>query len=199
LNILFWYQIINLQTYYSSYTTLYNKVRVLYPDSVTRNFTDSLYNLYAVLNRPLPIEVSKTVLIDMNGNYLTFEDVINKNKGKIIYSDFWATWCAPCLNEIPDLILMQKEYKEKDVAFIFLSLDSKSSIPIWRQKSTELNIEKEQYLVVNDFDAKLSNFINVGAIPVAFVIDKKGNLVSKRAPLPNTSKLKELINNLLLE
>src|SRR5690606_4121574 len=39
-------------------------------------------------------------------------------KGKFIYIDFWATWCKPCIKEIPDLVKLEKEYHDKNIEFI---------------------------------------------------------------------------------
>jgi thiol-disulfide isomerase/thioredoxin len=193
------YQLMNSQSYLSAYKTISEKFRKQYTDSRSLKLVDSLYNTYAVLNKSFPEKVGNTSLIDMQGNILTFKEIISRNKGKIIYADFWATWCVPCVKEMPNSVLMQKKYEGKDVVFIFLSLDSKGSMPLWKKTSIQLNIQNDQYLVEGDFDAELSKYINVDAIPVYFIVDKKGNLVSNPAPRPNTDKLKAIIDKLLVD
>jgi thiol-disulfide isomerase/thioredoxin len=199
LRILFLYKMYNLESYLPAYTSIAEKIKGQYTDPVMLSLVDNLYKSVAVLNKPFPANIAKTSLSDMQGNELTFKDVLNKHKGEVIYADFWATWCIPCVQEMPNSILMQKEYAGKDVVFIFLSLDYKNSLPLWNKTSVQLNIEKEQYLVNNGFEAELSNFINVSGIPAYFIVDKKGNLVSKSVPKPNTAEAKEIIDRLLLQ
>lgn len=199
LNILSEYQILNSQQYSLAYSEVYKKMIRQYKGKPIIQIIDSVYNLYAFLGKPIPKQVLNTELVDLDGNKITFGDFLQVNKGKIIYIDFWATWCAPCVEEMPNSIAMQKEFSDKDVVFLYLSLDSKSSTSLWKKISKKLNIELNQYMVVNDFESKLSEYINVGAIPVYSIIDKNQTLVSKSAPRPNTLEAKEIINKYLLK
>lgn len=197
LRILNEYQIIGLETYLQVYGETYQRVREWYPDPETQNFADSLYNLFVVLNKPFPKEIREAVLTNLNGDQISFGDVLDSNKGKVIYADFWATWCVPCIREVPNSILMQNKFEGKNVVFIFLSLDDKSTMPHLINVASQLKIGKNQYLVNDSFDSPLSRFINVGAIPAHFIIDKHGNLISKAAPAPNTPEADRNIEQLL--
>nr|NQU92554.1 TlpA family protein disulfide reductase [Bacteroidota bacterium] len=53
----------------------------------------------------------------------TFEDIVKKYKGNVIYIDFWASWCKPCLEQIPFVKELQRTYKEEKIVFMFISLD----------------------------------------------------------------------------
>ncbi len=67
-------------------------------------------------------QFSSLKLIDSQGMNLSLEDVINKHKGKVIYLDFWATNCAPCLGAMPSASKLREEMAGKDVVFIFVAL-----------------------------------------------------------------------------
>lgn len=193
------YQIIGIEAYLPVYTDICEKIRKWYPYPQTLNFVDSLYNLVIVLNKTFPDKIKHTLLTNLTGEQTTFGDIIDKYRGKVIYADFWATWCIPCIHEMANSILMQNRFKYKDVVFVFFSLDDKGSMTHLIKVSSKLRITENQYLVNRGFDSELSNFINVGAIPAHFIVDKYGNLVTKSAPGPNTSEANKIVDELLLK
>ena len=52
-----------------------------------------------------------------------FDDILAKYKGEAVYVDFWASWCGPCKREMPHSLNLQKYFKGKPVAFVFIDLD----------------------------------------------------------------------------
>jgi thiol-disulfide isomerase/thioredoxin len=122
------------------------------------------------------------------------EDVsLSDFKGKVVIIDFWATWCPPCRKGIPDLISLQKEYKD-NVAVIGISLDrenTKAGVPDFVNK---MGIN---YPIVYFNDKVIIDFGGVSAIPTTFIIDQKGNIVKKMIGLypkgEYEQKIKELI------
>jgi thiol-disulfide isomerase/thioredoxin len=100
-------------------------------------------------------------------------------KGKVVIVDFWATWCPPCRRGIPDLIDLQKKYKDQ-LAVIGISLDrenTKAGVPAFVDK---MGIN---YPVVYFNDKVINDFGGVSAIPTTFIIDRSGNIVKKMVGL----------------
>jgi len=94
-------------------------------------------------------------------------------KGKIVILDFWATWCAPCRKGIPDLVEIQKEYKD-NVVIVGISLDKQST------KNFVIPFMKEfgiNYPVVYGNGKVVADYGYIQAIPTSFIIDRKGNIV----------------------
>ena len=122
------------------------------------------------------------------------EDVsLSDFKGKVVVIDFWATWCPPCRKGIPDLISLQKEYKDK-VAVIGISLDrenTKAGVPDFVNK---MGIN---YPVVYFNDKVIIDFGGVSAIPTTFIIDQKGNIVKKIIGLYPKSEYEQKIKELI--
>ena len=114
-------------------------------------------------------------------------------EGKIVIIDFWATWCPPCRKGIPDLISIQKDFKD-DVVIIGISLDGEKTIKDVPGfvKSYEIN-----YPIVYGDEKVVNAYGGIEGIPTAFVIDKKGNVVDKHVGLVDRSvyvnKIKELM------
>jgi peroxiredoxin len=113
-------------------------------------------------------------------------------KGKIIVIDFWATWCAPCRKGIPDLIDIQKKYKEK-VVVIGISLDTQTQsdvIPFIKKFGINYPIAYGNAEVVQAYG-------NIQAIPTSFIVDQKGNIVDTHVGLVDKSVYLNKIEQLL--
>ena len=127
-------------------------------------------------------ETASVVLTDLSGNKLTFDDVKARHKGKVIYVDFWASWCGPCREAMPASADLRKVLKGKDVVFVYLSIDG--SITPWKRASTAENLASypNNYLVVN---SKSSDFLKqnkLSSIPRYMIFDKTGRLTHANAP-----------------
>ncbi|MBA4320844.1 MAG: alkyl hydroperoxide reductase [Flavobacterium sp.] len=96
-------------------------------------------------------------------------------KGKVVILDFWATWCGPCKRGIPDLIALKKEFGNKGVEIIGISVDQGNYI---EQVKPFVKDMKINYPIVYADSKVASNYGGVENIPTTFVIDKKGNIVS---------------------
>ncbi|HQF42191.1 MAG TPA: TlpA disulfide reductase family protein [Ignavibacteriaceae bacterium] len=141
----------------------------------------------------------KTILIDgkapdfslksIDGKVIKFSDY----KNKVVIIDFWATWCPPCRRGIPDLISIQKEFKN-DVVIIGISLDGDKTI---KDVPGFVKAYGINYPVVYGDEKTVTAYGGIQAIPTSFVIDKKGNIVDQHVGLVDksiyVSKIKELL------
>jgi thiol-disulfide isomerase/thioredoxin len=114
-------------------------------------------------------------------------------KGKVVIIDFWATWCPPCRRGIPDLVSIQKEFKDK-VVIIGISLDREKTIKDVPGfvKNNEIN-----YPVVYGDDKVVIDYGGIQSIPTSFVVDKNGTVVDMHVGLVSkdtfVNKIKELL------
>ena len=77
----------------------------------------------------LPAEL-ETNIIDLNSpEYAntSFDDIIAKYEGEVIYLDFWASWCGPCKKEMPYSHKLQQTFLGKDVVFVYFSSDKNAT------------------------------------------------------------------------
>lgn len=118
---------------------------------------------------------------------------LDKFKGKYVLLDFWASWCAPCMAEMPFVKEIRKKYPPEKLAIIGVSADINS-------KAMKEVIKKEQmtWLHYLDTDSSIRELYQVSAIPMLFLIDKTGNLLYKsdleHADTDRLPKVLETIN-----
>lgn len=103
---------------------------------------------------------------------------LNDLKGKVIFLNFWATWCGPCKKEMPDLIKITEELKDKNFQMIGLNVFQQASAPKIEDflKSNPLS-----YITVDGNDDLLKAYSNasgndMGAVPTTFILDKDGKI-----------------------
>ncbi len=127
-------------------------------------------------------------------------------RGKYVYIDVWATWCGPCKAEIPFLKELEKEYKNKKIALVSISVDngrgfkdnSKELAKLgWRKMINDKEMGGIQLYADNAWKSEFIKAFNINSIPRFILIDDKGNVVDANAPRPSSAKIKELFNSLL--
>lgn len=112
-------------------------------------------------------EAPEFSLTDINGKTVSLSDF----KGKAVILDFFASWCPPCRQEIPDFIELQKAYGDKGFAMIGVALESAQAAKDFTVKAL-IN-----YPVLVD-DEKVSNSYGpIRSIPTTFILDKAGKIV----------------------
>lgn len=117
-------------------------------------------------------------------------------KGKYVYIDVWATWCGPCKVEIPFLKTVEKDYHNKNIAFISLSADKAKDHGKWKTMIQEKELSGIQLFSDADFETSFMRDYKINAIPRFILIDPNGNIVSADAPRPSDKKLIDLFNEL---
>lgn len=113
--------------------------------------------------------------------------------GKIVILDFWATWCAPCREEIPGFIALQKKYAQQGLVIIGASIDEggASTVKLFTEK---LGMN---YPVVLADEEMQDQFGGIEVVPTTFVIDRKGHIVKKYPGLTDESEFEREIKPLL--
>ncbi|MBN1850062.1 MAG: TlpA family protein disulfide reductase [Deltaproteobacteria bacterium] len=114
------------------------------------------------------------LLNDINGGMVS----LSQHKGKIILLDFWATWCPPCRMSIPELVALNKKYKDKGLVILGISVDDpekvndallKAFVKKFKINYTILRINEQ---VMRDYFA----YQQIG-VPTMFIIDREGKIL----------------------
>ncbi|ATA88942.1 TlpA family protein disulfide reductase [Capnocytophaga stomatis] len=117
-------------------------------------------------------------------------------KGKVVYVDVWATWCGPCIGEIPHLKELEKQYHGKNIEFVSISVDEKRNYEKWKQFVTDQGLVGTQLIADNDWKSDFVTNYLISGIPRFILIDTEGKIVSADAPRPSNKKIVELFTQL---
>lgn len=129
---------------------------------------------------------------DINGKNVSLDNL----KGKYVYIDVWATWCGPCKVQIPYLKEIEENYKDKNIAFVGLSIDTQENKDKWKKMVGERGLNGYQLLADNDWKSTFIQEYKISGIPRFILIDPEGNIVSADAPRPSEPSLIALFNEL---
>lgn len=117
-----------------------------------------------------------------------WQDLRAGMKGKTVFLNVWATWCAPCREEFPDLIRLADLYKDNDVVFISISADYPDEIeskilPFLKKFKVNFPVYVQDFKDPQDFINLVNTSWN-GALPATFIYDSKGvqqsSIIGKR-------------------
>lgn len=150
-----------------------------------RHVADFEMRRATVAGQPFPEGI---VLQDSKGNVVDFSTF----RGKYVYIDMWASWCVPCLREVPMLQKLEKELKNKKVEFVSISIDANQEA--WKKKMEEKDMHGNQLW---NPGGTLGNALGVKGIPFFAIYDPDGNLYMHGAPRPSQGKgIVELLEGL---
>lgn len=121
-----------------------------------------------------------------------------KYKSKVVYMDIWATWCAPCREQMVPAKELHKLFHNKNV--IFLNICMKSNQEAWAKIVGNGEIEGENYFFDDDLSSEAATSLLSGGYPTFILIGKDGKIRTKEAPRPvSISQASEAIDKLIAE
>ena len=123
---------------------------------------------------------------DLDGRFHTLADY----KGKWVLVNFWATWCPPCLEEIPDLIALHDKHRGKDLVVIGIAMDYKSK----KEIADFANDMLMSYPVVLGDDKVLKQFGSTSVLPTTYLYNSSGNLFKVHHGLITRSQVEKILS-----
>lgn len=149
---------------------------------------------YKVLTKLTPGKASPKFIYE---NYIGGMTGLEDLAGKIVYIDVWATWCGPCLREIPALKSLENDYYNKNIAFVSLSIDEKKDYQKWRTMIADKELTGIQLMADNNWNSSFITSYGIKGIPRFILIDTVGNIINSDAPRPSNPEIRKILDELL--
>ena len=207
----------DLDSAIKNYKTAYDELKKKYSDvdstkvaKMDKNIESSAQRLrqYLAPKIALRAEFPKGGQSPTFTNYENFaggNTSLSDLKGKYVYIDIWATWCGPCIKEIPSLKKVEKQFEGKNIAFVSISVDNgrgyKNDAALayngWQKMITDKALGGMQLLADNGFSSKFIQDYKINGIPRFILLDPEGKIINADAPRPSNPQLVEIFNKLL--
>lgn len=146
-------------------------------------------------NTEAPLAFTEEALAEkmttLEGNAITLKKVLQDYKGKVVLIDVWASWCRDCIEGLPKVKALQEEFEDKDVEFVFLSVDRNTTF--WKRGIEKYHIQGNHYFIDSGQKGPFSDFLNSNWIPRYMVIDKEGAIALFKAKNAKDSNITEFI------
>ncbi|WP_262965960.1 TlpA family protein disulfide reductase [Methylobacter psychrophilus] len=138
-----------------------------------------------------PIPLPEFNLPDVEGN----QHNISEWQGKIRIINFWATWCPPCIKEIPEFIALQEQYAAKGVQFIGIAIDDQESVEKYLA-STKINYP----ILIGEVNGialahQLGNIVD--AVPFTLIVNQQGQIIHRQPGEFSREQIMAIIKPLL--
>lgn len=146
---------------------------------------------------PLASAVAQSEMKNLDGSTSKVAD----RKGKVLLLNMWATWCGPCRGEMPELVKMQDEHRDKGFEIIGLNTDDGDTKEMVEEFAAEMKLNYTLVWADTAMQNGLLKISNFNGIPQSFVVDRDGNLrgVFRGGGKAEVKKMEELVAKVVAE
>ena len=138
---------------------------------------------------------TETVSLDTIGE-TGLKNLLKNESGKLRLINLWATWCGPCVGELPDFMTINRMYRKRDFDFVTISADKPNKKDKALQTLTNLQVSAKNYIFNTDDSYKLIELIDSswqGALPYTLLVEPGGKIIYRTQGRMNTMEMKKRI------
>ncbi|MEH3114446.1 peroxiredoxin family protein [Pedobacter terrae] len=131
------------------------------------------------------VELSNTISVEQMGSDCKLKDESGKSvslsdfRGKYVLLNFWASWCAPCRAENPNVTSQYKKYKNQGFEVLSVSLDAANSKKAWLKEIKDDGLTRTNVSDLKGFENSIGILYHINAIPQNFLIDPSGKIIAR--------------------
>jgi len=130
-------------------------------------------------------------------NYKGGKTKLSDFKGKYVFIDVWAVWCAPCRAEIPYLKKLEEKFHDKNIEFVSISVDKLKDTDKWKKFVADKSLGGTQLLADKDWESEFIVNYNITGVPRFILVDPNGNILKYDAERPSDPELDKQLTALL--
>lgn len=169
---------------------MYDLLLDVVPDRALRSYITEYVNKVKVL------EEGNVSPVFSYKNYYDQDVSLDSFKGKYVFIDVWATWCRPCLEEVPYFHMLQKKYANSNIEFVSISLDKEEDWDAWKRMIKDKGLLGVHLIADKGFKSEFIETYLVKSIPRFILVNPEGNIVDATAPSPSEKGLIDLFETI---
>ncbi len=173
---------------------------------------DSLFKKYNSIftENALKKQLQSSIVNKLNANFKTldelskmeeigeiFQRISLENRNKVLYIDFWGTYCSPCIKEFPNSVKLHNELSNYDIEFVYLCQPAEDAT--WKSAIEKYSIKGTNILLNIEQNIFIQSLFNMPAIPRYMIVNKKGEIVNENAERPGSVELKNELLKLSMQ
>jgi len=168
------------------------KFKAYDPDPALLQRLQAKYRLDQPITSALYVE-------DLTGRPDSLRAMLAATSGQVLYIDFWASWCAPCLRAMPAAAELRERLADENVTFAYISMDENPEA--WANASRRLGFDSlaHHYRIRNRRTSRFLEEMDISTIPRYLIYDPAGKLVYPRAPGPDDARIEGILRDLARE
>ncbi len=112
-------------------------------------------------------------IANANEPIIEFDQAMAQHKGKVVYVDFWASWCVPCRKSFPWMNAIQTKHQEQGFVVLSINLDAEEKLAKIFLQQTSAN-----FAIIYDAKGKLARQFKIKGMPSSYLFDRQGKLIS---------------------
>jgi thiol-disulfide isomerase/thioredoxin len=118
-------------------------------------------------------------------------------RGKYVLIDVWATWCVPCMKQLPFLKKLEEKYHDKNIVFVGISVDTKDEYTLWKETLEEKKMAGIQLFSDKSFESDFIDAFGISSIPRFILISPDGTIIESHFSKPSHKITEEKLDALL--
>lgn len=119
---------------------------------------------------------------------VSLDALLKPHQGRVVYLDFWGTWCVPCRREMPYSARLKEKLKGQPVDFIYVAYENGYSVALkkrWKAAVLKQQIKGYHFMMNPAFEGELGEHVEVDSYPRYVIVDKTGEIVTADAARPS--------------